>query len=334
MFRIITGIILAFALSIALLLYFALYSTFRAVLYNTDRWKQSEVPFPTGEGYDDRQEQMHALVDQMHSLPFEEVRIQSFDGLTLYGRYYEVSKGAPLQIQFHGYRGDSMRDMAGANKIAREAGQNTLVVDQRAHGKSGGNVTTFGIRERMDVLSWTQYAAERFGTRIPVILSGVSMGAATVLMAASLDLPENVVGIIADCSYTSPEEIVRDVARTRRYPEGAVWWLVRNSGRLFGHTDLADGSPRESIRKARVPVLLIHGDADRYVPVEMSRELFREAEEAGVSVQLEIFKGGAHGVSYLTDVPRYTRIERKFTAAQFQRYAQGNRGHGQSTESL
>ncbi|MGN0363484.1 MAG: alpha/beta hydrolase [Bilifractor sp.] len=325
MIRIITGIILAFVLSVALLLYFGLYSTFRAVLYNTDRWKRSEVPFPTGEGYDDRQKEMHALVDQMHSLPFEAVRIQSFDGITLYGRYYEVREGAPLQIQFHGYRGDSMRDMAGANKIAREAGQNTLVVDQRAHGKSGGNITTFGVRERMDVLSWSQYAAERFGPGIPMILSGVSMGAATVLMAAALDLPDNVVGIIADCSYTSPEAIVRDVAGARHYPEGIVWWLVRTSGKIFGHTDLAESSPVEAIRHSRVPVLLIHGDADRYVPVAMSRELYRAAEEAGVPARLEIFSGGAHGISYLTDVPRYTRLEREFTAGQFQKYMQENK---------
>jgi len=325
MIRVITGIILAFALSVAVLLYFALYSTFRAVLYNTDRRKKEEVPFPTGEGYDDRQEEMHALVDQMHSIPFEEVRIQSFDGLTLYGRYYEVREGAPLQIQFHGYRGDSMRDMAGANKIAREAGQNTLVIDQRAHGKSEGNVVTFGIWERIDALYWAQYAAERFGLQVPVVLSGVSMGAATVLMAAGLDLPDNVVGIIADCSYTSPEAIVRDVARVRHYPEELVWRLVRSSGKLLGHVDLAECSPIESVRHARVPVLLIHGDADRYVPVTMSRELFRAARDAGVPARLEIFKGGAHGISYLTDVPRYTRLEREFTAAQFERYSRENR---------
>ena len=320
MFRIIIEILLAFILSIAVLLYFGLYAVFRAVLYNTNERKARHVPLPTGEGYDEQQESMQELVDLMKEIPFEEVRVTSFDNLTLFGRYYEVKKGAPLQIQFHGYRGEAVRDMAGGNRIAREHGQNTLVVDQRAHGKSGGNITTFGVKERQDCLTWARYAADRFGLETPVILSGVSMGAATVLMAADLDLPENVVGIIADCAYTSPEAIIREVGRARRYPEGAVWWLVKTGAKLFGRVDLGSCGAIDAVRKSRVPVLLIHGDADRYVPVRMSRELYRAAEKAGVPVRLEIFQGGAHGISYLTDVRRYTELEVEFTSRRMKRY--------------
>ncbi len=320
MFRIIAGILVAFILSIAVLIYFGLYAVFRAVLYNTNERKSGHVPLPTGEGYDQHQESMQELVDLMKEIPYEEVSVRSFDNLTLYGRYYEVKKGAPLQIQFHGYRGEAIRDMAGGNRVAREHGQNTLVVDQRAHGKSGGNVTTFGVKERQDCLTWARYAAKRFSLQTPVILSGVSMGAATVLMAADLKLPDNVVGIIADCGYTSPEAIVRDVGRARRYPEGAVWWLVKTGAKLFGHVDLASCGAISSIRKSRVPVLLIHGDADRYVPVRMSRELYKAAEEAGVPVRLEIFRGGAHGISYLTNVQRYTDLEMEFTSGLMKRY--------------
>ena len=113
MFRIIIEILLAFILSIAVLLYFGLYAVFRAVLYNTNERKARHVPLPTGEGYDEQQESMQELVDLMKEIPFEEVRVTSFDNLTLFGRYYEVKKGAPLQIQFHGYRGEAVRDMAG-----------------------------------------------------------------------------------------------------------------------------------------------------------------------------------------------------------------------------
>lgn len=149
----------------------------------------------------------------MDELTFESVFITSFDGVKLYARYYHVRDGAPLQIQFHGYRGSALLDFCGGNKLAREIGHNTLVVDQRAHGKSGGNTITFGINERYDCLSCINYAVERSGKETPIFLSGVSMDAATVLMASELNLPDNVIGIIADSPYSSPEEIIRKVCR-------------------------------------------------------------------------------------------------------------------------
>ena len=71
-------------------------------------------------------------------------------------------------------------------------GHNLLLIDERAHGRSEGRTITFGIQERWDVESWARFAVERFGADVQIILYGVSMGAATVLMAAGLDLPENV----------------------------------------------------------------------------------------------------------------------------------------------
>ena len=156
---------------------------------------------------------MLSLIRQMDEIPYEAVTISAQDGTKLAVRYYHVRDGAPLQIQLHGYRGTALRDFCGGNKLARESGQNTLVVDQRAHGKSGGTTITFGIRERLDCLCWVEYASQRFGSDIPVFLSGVSMGAATVLMASELELPANVVGIIADCPYSSPEAIIRKVCQ-------------------------------------------------------------------------------------------------------------------------
>lgn len=68
-------------------------------------------------------------------------------------------------------------------------------------------------------------------------LDGISMGAATVLMASELDLPASVRGIIADCGYTSPRDILRKVIRQLHLPVGPVYFLLRLSARLFGHFD-------------------------------------------------------------------------------------------------
>ena len=66
--------------------------------------------------------------------------IAVFDGLKLGGRYYHVRYEAPFVIQIHGYRGTAVRDFCGGNKFARESGYNSIVIDQRVHGESEGQV--------------------------------------------------------------------------------------------------------------------------------------------------------------------------------------------------
>ena len=72
---------------------------------------------------------------------------------------------------------------------------------------------TFGVRERMDVISWATYMGQKLGPDAPLILGGLSMGATTVLMASCFDFPANVRAIIADCGFTSPYEIAKSVLR-------------------------------------------------------------------------------------------------------------------------
>ena len=173
--------------------------SYHKAFYSPETRKEDIYVLPRGEQYEKERQRMLSLIREMDGIPYEPVYVTAYDGVRLFARYYHVRDGAPLQIQFHGYRGSAMRDFCGGNKLARESGQNTLVVDQRAHGRSGGTTITFGIRERLDCRSWAEYARQRFGPDTPVFLSGVSMGAATVLMASELELPGNVAGIIADC---------------------------------------------------------------------------------------------------------------------------------------
>lgn len=185
------------------------YYAYRAAFYFVDRRTEEERHgIPKGEQYEKNQDFMKSLIQEMNDIPCEWVYTRSEDGKKLAARYYHVDEHGPLQIQFHGYRSDAVRDFCGGNKAAREMGMNVLSVDQRAHGKSEGYTLTFGVKERKDCLSWILYARERFGADQPIILAGLSMGAATVLMASELDLPDNVKGIIADCPYSSPKEII------------------------------------------------------------------------------------------------------------------------------
>ena len=245
------------------------------------------------------------LCQAMADCPFEPVSIQSFDGISLVGRYYHRQEGGPLHILFHGYRGSGIRDFCGVHDICTGMGINTLVVDQRAHGMSGGNTMTFGILERYDCQSWARYARERFGPDCRIFLSGVSMGAATVLMASNLQLPETVRGIVADCPYSTPGDIIRKVIGDMRFPAGLIYPLVVLGGLIFGGFRVWSETAVHAVSQTRIPILLIHGREDKYVPPEMSAAIF---DRCAGQRYLEIFPGAGHGGCCLTDPVRYEKI--------------------------
>ena len=265
---------LILALSLAALAFLISLLAFLAAFYSPARFRTRDDAIPAGAQYREKREHMLSLIRGMEALPCEEIRIPAFDGVSLRARYYHLRDGAPLQIEMHGYRGAAVRDFCGGHALARELGMNVLAVDQRAHGESGGKVITFGVRERLDCQSWAQYAFLRFGPETPIYLAGVSMGAATVLMASALELPHTVRGIIADSPYTEPEAIIRKViSKDAHLPAGALLPFLRFGARLFGRFDLRGASALEAVGRTEIPILLIHGEDDRFVPCDMSREL-------------------------------------------------------------
>ena len=252
------------------------------------------------------------MISKINEREFERIYIDSFDGLKLTGRYYEVSEGAPLVIMFHGYTGTPSRDFCGGADICLSSGCNALLIEERAHCSSEGHTISFGICERRDVLSWIEYAKERFGEEKEMLLVGISMGAATVLMSAGLGLPENVKGIIADCPYGYPEKIIRHVGEIRKLPIGFLFPFIRLGGRLFGKFDLLSADAVSSVKELRIPVMIIHGEDDDFVPPEMSEEIAKANTEY---ISRYTFPKGRHGTSYLADTQRYTRLVKDFYAS-------------------
>lgn len=265
---------------------------------------------PKGEQYEAVSEQTHALIDGALSLPYEDVWIQSEDGLRLHGKYYEVMPGAPVEILIHGYRSIPIRDFCGGLQLALQMGHNVLLIDQRAHGESEGKCLTFGILERKDCKCWAEYIQKRCGEDVPIILVGISMGASTVLMAADSDLPENVVGIIADSGYTSPREIIRKVIRGRKMNVTMTWPLVAAAAKLYGGFDLQKCSAKEVMKNCKIPVLFIHGEDDHFVPCRMTRENYLAC---AAPKSLLIVKGAGHGLGYMVDREAYVNAIREFT---------------------
>ena len=151
---------------------------------------------------------------------------------------------------------------------------------------------------------------KRFGKDVPIILSGLSMGAATVLMATDLDLPPNVKGIIADCPYSSPKEIIMKVAKQRHFPPKLMFPFVWLGGFLFGHFNLLESSAIEAIKTCNIPILILHGDCDELVPHEMSKQMQASGAK---DITLETFEGAGHGLSYIIIPDKYEKAILEFT---------------------
>lgn len=248
-------------------------------------------------------------IKQLTELPCEFVTTRSYDGLILSARYYEGKNDGPLFICFHGYRGSALRDMAGFGMHLIEQGYRVMLVDERAHWRSGGHTITFGLRERRDVLSWLAYANDRFGTDTPVYLFGISMGGGTVLMASGDRLPDNVKGVIADCPFNSPKDIIKHVCRRLRLNPTLCWPIIWLAGIVYGHFNAGATTAADEVKKSTKPILIIHGEGDTFVPMSMSKQV----EEANPDmVRWHSIPEAGHGMSYYFDTEDYLRSVNDF----------------------
>ena len=264
---------------------------------------------PHGEIYEPYRELMAGWVREIRAMPHEDFTITSFDGLTLHGRFFEYAPGAPIELMFHGYRGSAERELSGGVQRCFQVGRSAFVVDQRCAGQSGGNVITFGIREYRDCLAWVDFLIRHFGPDVKIILTGISMGASTVLMAGGTDLPEQVMGILADCGFTCARDIIQSVIRQMGIPAWLGYPFVKLGAKLYGHFDPEETSALEAVKRCRVPVIFFHGEDDDYVPCDMSRALYGACASRK---RLVTIPGAGHGLSYPVDPETYLTTLREF----------------------
>lgn len=240
----------------------------------------------------------------------ERVHITADDGAELVGHWYPAPAPKRVMIAVHGWRTSWSRDFGLITDFAHERGCSVLFVEQRGQNNSGGDYIGFGVLERHDVRRWVDFAAER--TALPIYLCGLSMGAATVLMCADLDLPDQVHGIIADCGFTSPDAIWQHIASNNLH---MVYHLRRTIAQSIYEHKLQAASFRcstlDALGEGHTPVLFIHGTADRFVPVEMTYQNYLACT---APKRLLIVPGAGHCMSYLVEPRRYEKALEEFWA--------------------
>ena len=232
----------------------------------------------------------------------QDVSVQSADGLRLYGRWIPTKDPKATIILMHGYRSSILVDFGMVLEHYHSLGMNLLIPDQRSHGKSQGKFITFGVKESGDVRRWIDFHNRNLGS-YQVIISGLSMGASTVMYLADEDLPDNVKGFIVDCGFTSPKAILTEVfKRVTHLPAGPSIWVANIFARIFAGFSLTQKDSRVTLSKNKLPILMVHGTEDGFVPCEMTKQSY--AACAGPK-EMFLVEGADHGVSFLVDKDTY-----------------------------
>ena len=233
----------------------------------------------------------------------QDVYIKSKDGLKLHGFWVPAENPRGTILLAHGYRSTILVDFGLAYAFYHALGMNILVPHQRAHGESEGRYITFGVIESEDMRCWIAYHNRTHGN-LQMILSGLSMGASTMLYLADQDLPDNVKCIIADCGFTSPKAILDVVYRSVvHFPSGPSLWAADLFARIFAGFGLNEKDTRVVLKNAKLPVLMIHGLDDDFVPCYMTQEGY---DVCTGDKELLMVENAGHGTSFLVDKEVYT----------------------------
>lgn len=252
------------------------------------------------------QARKEAMLSEKHSDEW----LMSADGLRLHATWFPQGECKKIVICFHGYTSQGMKDYLGLSGYYLKNGYSMLLVDERAHGESEGKYIGFGCLDRIDALKWINWVLRKCGEDVEILLHGTSMGGATVLMMSSLELPEQVKGIVSDCAFTSPKEVFSHVLKSMYHlPAFPVMNISNFLNKKFAGYGLDECNAAREVKKAKVPILFIHGSGDTFVPYSMCETMY---ENCASSKKKLIIEGAAHAECYYKDTDAYENALTEF----------------------
>jgi uncharacterized protein len=215
------------------------------------------------------------------------------------------SKGTILL--FHGNKGSKAKQLLPPAQVFHDLGYDTVLVDFRGVGGSSGNTTTIGMREAQDVAEIASYA-KRSQLQRPVVLYGVSMGAAAILKAVAQE-NVNPDAIILELPFARLLDAVRSRIRVTHVPtfplaEAIVFWGgVQHGFNGFAH------NPVDDARQVKCPTLVFHGKRDKWTTGAEIDRIYQNLQ--GVK-QLSIFPNAGHDLLVTIDRNRWRQDLERF----------------------
>lgn len=207
--------------------------------------------------------------------PSEEWHLKSTDGLFLNATHFWPDEESSRWVMIlHGY-GCTQQNSWFIAETYLQMGYHVLTPDLRASGKSEGSYVTMGYRESQDIVDWAWRITE-LHPDAQIVMHGVSMGAASVMIAAaSRGLPPTMKAAIEDCGYSSAYTILaHQLEAAFGLPAFPIMAFVDFACKKRAGFSLREANPLKAVQEARVPMLFIHGDADTLVPPTMCWELY------------------------------------------------------------
>lgn len=231
----------------------------------------------------------------------------SNDEVVIRGEYHPVPNPKGCVIMAHGFA-QNRYILVPQEQIFRKMGFSTVLFDQRGFGESEAGVCTFGVEEAKDVVALLNYVRKNFHESLPILLFGVSMGAATVMNA--LKYSEDVYALIEDSGFQSFQTAAEFLHQSlglgswSEHQEKEVERELKKLGITFD-----DNNPYNVIQDKNLPICILHGTADGVIPMDHGRTLYSVCKHNGS--MLELFEDKEHALCIM-DQKRYEEVLRLF----------------------
>lgn len=253
--------------------------------------------------------------DWLFATGYEKVEITSFDGLKLKGiLVYAPNPSKKTVIAVHGYKNCGINEYSSYIRNYYDMGYNVLVPDDRSHGVSEGKFIGFAWLDRRDCVDWAKFIVNKFGEDSSILLHGISMGAATVMNASGeADLPQQVKAVVSDCGYSCAWDQFAHVLKSKFHlHEFPTLYIANAINKIFCGYDFRESSSIEQVKKAKVPFLFFHGDADNFVPTRMVYDVYKASSSP--KSEIYVMPGAAHAESYYVCREQYLKALKAFIA--------------------
>ena len=240
---------------------------------------------------------------KLWAMPIETVEINAPDGERLIARVVTPEKSnGRLILACHGARSWGIGEFCLISEYLYKNGYTFIMPDHRGCGDSGGKYMGYGTHESKDSYLWIDYAKQHFPD-LDIFLMGVSMGGATVLMMNEYADDEAIKGVIADCAYTSAwNEFSYQLKTSFHMPDFPILHICNLYSKIFAGYSFKEASPIEAVKKAKKPVLFIHGGKDDFVPTYMEKQLY---DACCTEKEMVTVANAVHARSYYADPKTY-----------------------------
>ncbi len=242
-------------------------------------------------------------------LPVQEIAFTSRDGVPLSGWYLPRENAPAAIIYSHGLFRSRLEMLERAEKLWQE-GYAGLLLDFRRHGKSGGELTSMGYLERLDIIGATRYLADSLQFKEPIVVYGISMGAAAALLAAAEE--PAIAGLIVDSSFLSFDETIAHHANLFFHLPA---FPIANEVSLFTKWRIGFDADEFDLRRAVQkigdrPILFMAGGADVRMPPEIARTLYEASPSTHKN--LVVIPNAPHGAGFRTEREMYMKAVLNF----------------------